>query len=139
MNPPIVIPIGVDEDVLQEWIADTERMTGARITVDRQYLVNCENESVREAMALLFGGPEVLLSRKSKKNGKSVLKDAPKRELKSWRLMNGLELVATLTNSELDARLAAGDLADDAILKHPKLGNRRVVRDGAAQKLEPVE
>jgi len=151
-STPIVIPsTPIDEDDLQQWVADTEKLTGSRITVDRQWLVHSENESVNQALAALFGNPTTeQAARKPRKaraekpeKPKIKLNTAPPGELRAWRVLGeDGEPVESLSLAERNHRLSGGAFAEGTILHHPKAGKHRVTGApgvGQGQGMEPVE
>lgn len=155
MSDPVIISGEVvGEDTLRQWLADTERLTGAKITITPQWLVHSENDAVNLALAALFGGVTAsdgirLKAKKVKAKAKGEtpapvkpafkLNPAPPREVKAWRVLDADgKPVEWISLEERNRRLARGDFAEGTVLHHPKAGKHKITKSGPGQGMEPV-
>lgn len=150
-KPVIVSGEMVGEDNLRQFLAGTEKMLGAKITVVPQWQVSCDDAAVMLALEALFGklgqpaddqAASVRLTRKGKARVQRLEPvEADGRQIRSWRVLDRLGNVSEyLTIDEKNRKLAAGEFEEGAILHHPKAGKQLVIgAKGGGQGLKPVE
>jgi hypothetical protein len=162
MKKPIIISSeGIDEKDLRQFLADTERVTGAKITVIPQWVVMSDSPAVENALAALFTIPVLMASESVKltKRGRRTLKSAKPvvetdsttpafvvHEVKSWEIhIPGVtgkttDLPERITISEKNARLCSGSFVEGTLLRHPKAGWQRITgKHGVGQGMEPID
>lgn len=142
MNKVIVSGLQVGEDDLREFLAQTERLTGAKIDIEPQWVLTCANPQVQDALAKMFGAQAEARPTKKSGRGKKAepllkLKTGHTAPLKSWRLLDadGKE-TDRLSKTQLVERLLAGQFEPGQRVHHPKEGIRLVVGNaGGKQEL----
>lgn len=159
MNKPVIISgQQIGEDDLRQYLADTEKLTGSKITLVPQWVVTSDSPNVEMALEALFGGlgidvdaPVIAKVVHKAKRGKGItvsnkastfkLKPSPAQELKSWRVLDADgNMVEQLSIEEKNLRLASGAFVEGTILHHPKAGKQRVLgAQGSGQGLMPVD
>ncbi len=149
MSKPVIVSSEMlGEAELRQFLADTEKMLGAKITVVTQWQVSCDDAAVMLALEALFGklgAPSEPVAEKLTRRGKRAVQlhpvEADGRHIKSWRLLDRVgNVLEFLTIDEKNQRLAAGGFEEGAILHHPKAGKQVVIgAQGSGQGLKPLE
>ena len=142
MNQVIVSGLQVGEDDLREFLAQTERLTGAKIDIVPQWVLTCANQQVQDALAKMFGAQAEGKPVKKGGRGKKAepllkLKPGKTAPLKSWRLLDadGNE-TGRLSKTQLTEHLLVGKFEPGQRLHHPQEGLMVVIGNaGGKQQL----
>lgn len=149
-KPIIISGDVIGESDLRAFVADVERLTGARVTIIPQWVVASDNPAIELALQSLFAHvPLKPLTRREKpvrfgggeKKPAFRLLPTPEQSLKGWRVLDDAgQPTEKLTNVEKNRRLAQGEFDEGARLHHPKYGKQVVVgARGSEQRLEDTK
>jgi len=140
----IIHPEAVEKDALMQWVRDTQKITGAVISVVERLELTADDPAVSSALKSLFATPEVKGQKKLKRREAPEmatafrLPSAPAKAVRAWRVLGeDGKPKERISAEERDLRLSKADFPTGTVLHHPKEGKYRVIgrMGGEAQTL----